>query len=321
MATAQPQPSPALFDPNLTPVLQRASHELLLPIVQNLASGGITCRLSPEARREPEKHVPELQSEIQKFGGNTFLNVLKGFGVPYQRVVHEVAEQKFTIRSSNKSVFELEEEMLRLFPNNGEQTSTFIELLSRSAPTLTSEGVRRAGFAPYKYAVIIANKCSRFVWKRGLNAATNRAITVALRRTTTALTGPVGWAMTIADLVWTVWKVARPNLEVTQPCVMYIAVLRRALIENELQKLQQINKRKRQNLILPGWAFLKLKNSWAATHIGILVGCIALAFLMHLLVLWTAPIVVWLLSQFHVQSCFQPEINETLVSIEQLQGS
>jgi hypothetical protein len=41
----------------------------------------------------------------------------------------------------------------------GEQASALREALLRNAPTLASEGFKQAGFLPYKYAVIIANKC------------------------------------------------------------------------------------------------------------------------------------------------------------------
>jgi uncharacterized protein YaaW (UPF0174 family) len=78
------------------------------------------------------------------------------------------------------------------------------EALLRNAPTLASEGFKQAGFLPYKYAVIIANKCSRFVLKRGLKAAANRTITFGLKRVTSTLGGPVGWAITAADIISTV---------------------------------------------------------------------------------------------------------------------
>jgi len=227
MATPRPQLSP--FDPNLSAVLQRASRDQLLPLVRRL-TGGFTCRLSPEARREPEKNVIELQAELQAFGGNTFSNFFKGSGASYQQVVSDVAEKKFAIQTSGMSVFGMEEEILRSIPTKGEQASTLREALLRNTPMLASEGFKRAGFLPYKYAVIIANKCSRFVWKRGLKAAANRAITAGLKRATSAFIGPVGWAITITDLISTVWKAAGPNLTVTQPCVIYIAVQRRSLI-------------------------------------------------------------------------------------------
>jgi len=73
---------------------------------------------------------------------------------------------------------------------------------------------------------------------------------------------------------------------------------------------------------LPGFGFWKLKNSWAIAHFAGFIGCTALVLWTRLSFVWIlATIIFWLFSQLHVQTSFQPEVNEALFTIEQLQGA
>jgi uncharacterized protein YaaW (UPF0174 family) len=324
MATAQPQPSHALFDPNLTPVLQRASHEQLLPLVQHLASGGITCRLSPGARREPEKYIPELQYEIQHFGGNTFKNLWNGCGVPYEKVVNELVEQQVRMPAAGRSVFELEEAVLERTASEGSNTendSSVVALLSRNAPTLASGIVKQSGFWPYKVLVKSFNKGFRLFAKRGLKAAANRALTSGLKQATSFFLGPIALGITTADALWTIWKWAEPNFQVTGACVAYVAMLRRVLIEAERRELERIEDLKKKNRFMPGYALWKRnKRLWATLHAAVFCILLVSAVYLHYPALWVSLPFAWYLSQVHVQKWFSREEQARLLAINQLRG-
>jgi len=175
----------------------------------------------------------EIVDELQRYGGNTFMNILRGHGVEYQEILMDVCDkmevnynkkssveiieynllQKILVDSlENMSVEELEKLMDEMnIPNQGFGKQAVIAALQIA--------IKRSGFSAYKMAVIVANAVSKALLGRGLAMASNAALT----RWLSIFAGPIGWSVTA---IWTAIDIAGPAYRVTIPSVVQIAYMR-----------------------------------------------------------------------------------------------
>lgn len=175
----------------------------------------------------------DIVDELQRYGGNTFMNFLRGHGVEYQEMLMDVCDkmevnynkkssvemieynllQKILVDSlENMSVEELEKLMDEMnIPNQGFGKQAFIAALQIA--------IKRGGFSAYKMAVIVANAVSKALLGRGLAMASNAALT----RWLSIFAGPIGWSVTA---IWTAIDIAGPAYRVTIPSVVQIAYMR-----------------------------------------------------------------------------------------------
>jgi uncharacterized protein YaaW (UPF0174 family) len=232
-------------DEDLLSVLREAPNEMLDPLVGYITSNG-EGRLASSLTRCPAyvRHQPnhraywqEIASEVQTFGANSMVSVLRGGrGVRYREIVEDVAS-KFGVKPiPSNDVGAIERDILlavlsRAYDKmTSEQRLEFLSALGleygqvpKALPFIAVQSAFKiGGFAVYRASVIIANAVAKAILGRGLTVASNTALTRLLG----LFAGPFGWAVTG---LWTAFDVASPAYRVTIPCVIQIATIRQGM--------------------------------------------------------------------------------------------
>lgn len=179
-----------------------------------------------------ENDLDTIVKELCRFGGNSFMNALRGgVGVPYREVVSDVLEHLKGSADSSDSVELLELKILQRLASQAwermgpaeqkEFASNFGsgDLVGPAALAAVLASIRLGGFASYQIAVILAHSMAKLLLGRGLTFATSAALT----RTIGVIAGPIGWLFTA---IWTLFDLASPAYRVTVPCVIHIAYMR-----------------------------------------------------------------------------------------------
>lgn len=177
--------------------------------------------------------IPEMVKELSLFGGNTFVNLFKGQGKPYQTILRKVARRlKVSFRDSQADEV-IEGYMLqKLFDDmsdrlSDEELRTMAKEFGVKPLRYTRQAIvaamqiaiRRGGVYGLLWSMNIANLVSRQMVSRGVALASSTAMSRGLA----ALTGPIGWALTAA---WSAYDIAGPAYRVIVPAVIQIAYLR-----------------------------------------------------------------------------------------------
>lgn len=190
--------------------------------------------LAREFSMEARAYIAE---EVQRFGGNSVMNLLRGgAGVPYKELVCDVADHV-------KASYEKTDDCIDI------ETAILARVLEQSMKSMTDEqrkeifdafGERYVGAGPvamaaliaamtvsvsgrYRLAALVANASVTALLGRGLSTG---AAGTALRGAG-VLAGPLGWAITA---IWTVFDLASPAYRVTVPCVIQIAYMRQKAV-------------------------------------------------------------------------------------------
>ena len=198
-----------------------------------------TEELTEEARYKQyypdhSKYWNLIAAELQTFGGNTFLNKVRGYGVPYRELLMDACNKMKVNYNSSASVEVIEMDLLMKILTDSiekmdtEKLRTIVEDLNLKTTDLSKQaviaalqaGVRFSGFAAYQAAVIVANQVAKMLIGRGLSVAAN----AGLNRAIAAFTGPIGWVLMG---LWTLIDIAGPAYRVTIPCVIQVAFLRK----------------------------------------------------------------------------------------------
>lgn len=179
----------------------------------------------------------DIAEELQLYGGNTFMNMLRGHGVEYRELLIDVCKKMKVNFNSKASVEMIEYNLLQKNLLDSLENMTIEELKKildeMNIPTqgygkqafvaALQMAIKRGGFSAYKIAVIVANAVSRALIGRGLTIAANAAIT----RWLSVFAGPIGWTVTA---IWTAIDIAGPAYRVTIPSVVQIAYMRIKMI-------------------------------------------------------------------------------------------
>ena len=185
------------------------------------------------------KYVDEIIEEIQKYGGNSIVNAVRGMGVSYHEILCDVASKmkvNFNAAQTTQTIEDgllakvlvdawekmTEEERTKLI----EESGTVLGFKAGGiGASLFIQIIRAGGFKSYQIALIIANAVAKAILGRGLTFAGN----IYLTRLLAVLAGPIGWIITG---VWTAFDFASQAYRVTIPACIYIAALRK-MKENE----------------------------------------------------------------------------------------
>lgn len=178
-------------------------------------------------------------SELQRFGGNSLANLLRGGkGVSYRQIVTDVAEHLKAADKLPKEIGQIESAILlqvvtksldRMSDDEkvnffGQFGVAFDRAKASAAEASLRQQVVQGGFAGYLLSLVAANAISRALVGRGVvlgaSAAGVRGIGV--------FTGPIGWALTA---IWTAYDLASPAYRVTVPCVVQIAYMRQKALQ------------------------------------------------------------------------------------------
>lgn len=186
----------------------------------------------------------EIVDELQHFGGNTFMNMLRGNGVPYREILCDVAS-KLKVNFNPKSPVDIIERNIlsKLVMDSVEKLSEaelkeMIDELGiknydagRSAMMMALQiAIKQSGFMAYKIAVIVANQVAKILLGRGLAFAANATLT----RSIAIFAGPIGWIISVA---WALIDIAGAAYRVTIPAVIQIAYMRLAIQNNGMKEL------------------------------------------------------------------------------------
>ncbi len=182
------------------------------------------------------RYVDEIAEELQRFGGNTFVNYLIRFGkgVHYKEILCDVCD-KMKVNYNKKSPVEriegelfakilekamdkIDEETLKELLKNT-KINTAKGFSKQAAFAAIQGAIRAGGFASYQLAVIVANAVAMQILGRGLTIAANAGLTRAIG----VFAGPIGWAITA---LWTAIDIAGPAYRITMPAVIQVAFLR-----------------------------------------------------------------------------------------------
>lgn len=197
-----------------------------------------TLTTSVKYKEHHPKHIfywKEIAEEIQCFGGNSFVNMLRmGEGVEYKEILIDVCDKLKVNYNKDANVEKIESNLLMKILEDALEKMSKEELKELAdsigldnTSSFTAEGMagifqavfRAGGFKSYQLTVIIVNAVLKALIGRGLSFAANATLT----RTVAVLTGPIGWVITG---LWTAIDIAGPAYRVTIPSVIQIAVLR-----------------------------------------------------------------------------------------------
>lgn len=251
--------------------LQHCSDEDLSPLVKVLTERGDGAeRLTEEltVSKRYKAHHPRhhkywdlIAAEIQCFGANTFATMARrGRGVRYREVLVDVCKRLKVKADFDRSVNEIERELLLKCVSDAvermssEERANAVRELDLNTTDFSKQAVmaaiqaaaRTGGFFTYKLSLIVANAVAKKVLGQGLSFAAN----IGLVRGVSAFAGPIGWLVTS---VWTAVEIAGPAYRVTQPAVVFVALLR---MRHEMAKdahrerPDKIEPSRRQNVVV-----------------------------------------------------------------------
>ncbi|MBE6397734.1 MAG: hypothetical protein E7046_12095 [Lentisphaerae bacterium] len=180
------------------------------------------------------KYVDEIIEELQKYGGNSIANAVRGMGVSYHEVLCDVSKKMNVNFNAAQTTQTIEDSLLaKVLEDAWEKMSEDErkELIKEAGNVFGAKVggigagvliqiVRAGGFKSYQLALIIVNAVAKAILGRGLTFAGN----IYLTRLLAVLVGPVGWILTG---VWTAFDFASQAYRVTIPACIYIAALRK----------------------------------------------------------------------------------------------
>lgn len=188
-----------------------------------------------------------IAAEIQCFGANTFVTMLRGGkGVTYKEVLMNVCDKlkvKYN-KSSNTETIEnnllmkiIEDALEKMSPEELRKLAVQVGLEANKANIINSKKIFNifrsvflaGGFKSYQYTVIIANMALKAIVGRGLSLAGNAALT----KTMSLLVGPIGLVFTS---LWTVADITGAAYRVTIPAVIHVAVLRQKYLNGKIKE-------------------------------------------------------------------------------------
>jgi uncharacterized protein YaaW (UPF0174 family) len=170
--------------------------------------------------------VPHIIDELQRFGGNTFRNKIRGHGVPYREILENVCNQLKVNYNKNNDTPLLEHYLLQkiLLMSIEKMSEEDVQHLSKhyTKDMLKKKiGLLKAG-SPL-FIRLITMIIAKLAKKWGMQQAAKLAVDFAGSKAFTILAGPIGWVL---SSLWTVYDIAGPAYRVMIPCTITIAYLR-----------------------------------------------------------------------------------------------
>lgn len=235
---------PLINDADLDQLLSGADPEdlsILADFITDKGEGRISlsadvCKLlhsSSQARNFSEEARAFIAEELQRFGGNSLMNLFRGgTGVSYKEIVRGVADHMKVTYSKKDDTAQIEMAILlkilaqSVEKMSEEQKKTLLEEFGMAyagagaaiMATLIAT-IRSSGPGVFKLSAVVANASVTALLGRGLVMGTSGTV----MRGIGALAGPLGWVITA---IWTVFDLASPAYRVTVPCVIQLAYMR-----------------------------------------------------------------------------------------------
>lgn len=177
----------------------------------------------------------ELASEIQKFGGNSILNVFRnGRGPSYEKVVYDVCK-RMSVHDIDKhdTAEEMEQKLLVSISKNAigrmdeDKIRSIMEECHVVGYDYTRAGLIAAIMAlqivDHRLFIIVINSVMRLACQNLVERGVMMFGMWVPSRGIGVLCGPVGWALMCG---WTAWELMGPAYRVTIPAVIQVAYMR-----------------------------------------------------------------------------------------------
>lgn len=177
----------------------------------------------------------DLASELQRYGGNTILNLYRhGRGPSYESIVEDVCRtMKVKDVGEHDTAEEMEQKLLvamtskMLESMDHEELETMLKELNIKDFDLTKQGVTAALLIMIRINktlfIRLFNYIAGIVSRRLLGRGLVQIGTKFGERGAGFSLGPIAW---VALTAWTVWDIAGPAYRVTVPAVMQVAMMR-----------------------------------------------------------------------------------------------
>jgi len=192
-----------------------------------------SCEAYKEHAPQHSKYWKDIAREVQTFGGNTMVNIVRGTGVPYKEVLTDVCDYHKVKYDKNASTENIEQLfMLKIFESSleqmtDEQRTDFLKdqgitskgLTSPAIMTAVQLAIKGSSALSYKFSSVVANTVLKAMAQRGIIFGAN----ATLARVATVATGPIGLAV---SGVWSAYELGKPAYRVTVPAVIEIIYLR-----------------------------------------------------------------------------------------------
>ena len=234
-----------ISDPDIAQVLGTADVDDLGVLIDHITDKGEgrislsseTCKTLTDAksgRRIDEATRALIAEELQRFGGNSLFNLMRGgAGVPYKEVLCDVASHvKADFKPKNDcaqiEIAILEAVLAQSFAKMSEQEkadlfaefgATYMPGAGPAVMAALLAAIKASGFGAFKLAAVVANAVAKAILGHGLAFGA----TAGLMRGISVFAGPIGWAITA---IWTAFDLGSPAYRVTVPCVIQIAYMR-----------------------------------------------------------------------------------------------
>jgi uncharacterized protein YaaW (UPF0174 family) len=236
--------------------LKKCTNEELEPLVKiltdsinsDLCSDACYKKYSPDHK----KYVNEIIDDYERFGGNTFANMWRGYGVGYKEILIDVCKQMKANIPKNASLDTMERALILKLTEEAIEKMTAEEReefakgidpkatnFSKNAVTILAQIViRQAGFKAYQLL-------TKIIYTIGTEILGKTVPWIVYQTSTKwlgAFAGPLGLILTAS---WTIIDVAGPAYRVTIPATIYIASLRQAKLfevtHNKCPKCETLN--------------------------------------------------------------------------------
>ncbi|QQX46753.1 DUF3944 domain-containing protein [Helicobacter pylori] len=202
--------------------------------------------------RDYAKYPRRIAEELQRYGGNTFINFFRDEGVLYKEILCDACDHLDINYNERSATSLIEQSMLsKLLKDSLEKMSgrqikelcdglgmtNIDKVISENKQVLIASVLtlfKAGGSHSYALAVAVADAMVRQTLGHGLSSVVGK---VALKKTLGILAGPIGWVITGA-LVSV--NLAGPAYRVTVPACVLVATLRKKLKAEETRlKAQQ----------------------------------------------------------------------------------
>ncbi len=180
----------------------------------------------------------KIANELQRFGGNTIVNVFRKGGVCYREILQDVCRKMEVWFSDLDETAEIERRLLekvcmetvRRMPEEelrqmAEQLGIGEKYPQRFMVVFALQiAIRKGGVLFTRIALYVAQMISKMLLGRGVLMLGGNLLNKAFG----IFGGPIGWAVTLG---WAAFDLASPAYRVTIPCVIQVSCMRLRLME------------------------------------------------------------------------------------------
>jgi uncharacterized protein YaaW (UPF0174 family) len=210
-------------DHDLYPVLCKATDEELGLLVATMTPKA-SCDIKGSCR-DPEL----IANELQRFGGESLTNMLRGHGVGYDEIVRDVAKKVGDDLAGCHGIAEKEWRIVAVLIDRAvekmepEKREEFWQELKKQGADLRLSSTKlavleQAGYQAVRL-VLVRVLAGEFLKKLGVNLAGR----LVLGRIAALLAGPIGW---VVAAIWAIFSLTGPAYSVTVPAVSVVAMMR-----------------------------------------------------------------------------------------------